>query len=195
MNSQMLNDTTALDEREGAIQMRAEQVASEMRRGLDMQLLSQAIGRAMEHMDERFAKALLAACCRHELGELRQLVDDAIREEAWAYAEAEMGGPLMGNWTPGPWKVGKYEANGGSGLGIDSANGDAVVWYSRKPDDGIHYEHDAYLIASAPELYEALSWVVHNYRRTLRVGPVRDADECIHRAEKALSKARGESHD
>lgn len=95
MTFPMLNDTTLADAREDAIQMRAEKVNSEIWRGLDDQLMGQAIGRALEPLVTEMAQAIRETCDESGVDNrrLRRLMKDAVWDEAWHYAEAEMGGP------------------------------------------------------------------------------------------------------
>ncbi|CUJ42077.1 hypothetical protein U2261_10510 [Achromobacter xylosoxidans] len=58
--------------------------------------------------------------------------------------------------TPGPWKVFDTMVDGET-YGIDGADGTAVVYYGfRDTEDGIRKKADAFLIAAAPELLQAL---------------------------------------
>jgi len=63
----------------------------------------------------------------------------------------------MSKFTPGPWSV--YRESHDEGMtfyfGIDDANEDAVVLHDI--DGGVTSESDAYLIAAAPDLYNAAS--------------------------------------
>ena len=62
--------------------------------------------------------------------------------------------------TPGPWRIftpDDYEGPEGlPGLGIESENGSAVVWYADRAESGIANEEDAPLLAAAPELLDEL---------------------------------------
>lgn len=53
--------------------------------------------------------------------------------------------------TPGPWFVFDPEKPGAT-FGIDSKDGDAVVYYGESQNDGIRRKDDARLIAAAPDL-------------------------------------------
>lgn len=53
--------------------------------------------------------------------------------------------------TPGPWIVFDPEKPGAT-FGIDSENGEAVVYYGNSQSDGIPEKDDARLIAAAPDL-------------------------------------------
>lgn len=60
--------------------------------------------------------------------------------------------------TAGPWVVFTPEDHEGQSdsrtLGIDSADGIAVVWYGDGPETGIPNDADARLIAAAPDLLD-----------------------------------------
>ena len=61
--------------------------------------------------------------------------------------------------TAGPWVVFTPEDHEGQSdsrtLGIDSADGIAVVWHGDGPETGIPNDADARLIAAAPDLLAA----------------------------------------
>ncbi len=64
--------------------------------------------------------------------------------------------------TPGPWKVFDAMVDGET-YGIDGADGTAVVYYGfRDTEDGIRKKADAFLIAAAPELLQALEAIVND---------------------------------
>jgi hypothetical protein len=80
-------------------------------------------------------------------------------------------------FTPGPWKIGAYESGR---MAVDGANDEEVTGYI-DPED-------AYLIAAAPDLYEALETVLANAPEPYCA--ITRAVDAKCRA--ALAKARGE---
>lgn len=104
------------------------------------------------------------------------------------------------NWTPGPWEV--FEHKDHSGLEIGPPCTDAALKGCVKDTCVIHLERllygsdwykekksNAHLIAAAPELYEALTDLLHGIRAgygAMQGKPV------IEKSEAALAKARWE---
>jgi hypothetical protein len=97
------------------------------------------------------------------------------------------------NWTPGPWQALPWEAdNGGT---------DWNVWGPKQTnhigDDNLSgdygSEHDARLIACAPELYEALSDFVQMGEQYDWDKATTGRDIIMKNARAALRKARGEA--
>ena len=90
-------------------------------------------------------------------------------------------------FTPGPWKVGPVDDTR-----VEDALGNEVAQIDgdyNHPDTWPIMEANARLIASAPELYEALEGLIDIADR----GDVRDyARDAINTAKRALTKARGE---
>lgn len=89
------------------------------------------------------------------------------------------------SYTPGPWKV---------HIGLDyftvyNESGSTVVPESRCNPDNERDVADAYLIAAAPEMYEALHMLVNGDDTPNATGSRALAWE---KADDALAKARGE---
>lgn len=93
------------------------------------------------------------------------------------------------NFTPGPWRTERNSVHAGQITTINHClNNDWVeVWSTNWPDSEDTQEANARLIASAPELYEALDKVMHCKYFVLLSGAVQ------HEVSAALAKARGES--
>lgn len=94
----------------------------------------------------------------------------------------------MSGYTKGPWRVVMGEGDDANRVyGIQSADADIV-----ETDSGYYPPElaDAYLIAAAPDLYEALLVL---FRRACReLADVEDVPEVAQAAE-AIAKARGEA--
>ena len=85
-------------------------------------------------------------------------------------------------FTPGPWKIGAIESGR---MAVDGANDEEVTgWIDPE---------DAYLIAAAPELYEALDGLladITEYQEINNLGGQNNHWQV--KAKAALAKARGE---
>lgn len=95
-------------------------------------------------------------------------------------------------WTPGPWfceimdngyGYAVYGKKGGQISSVRSEGGAGI-----NPSSG-KAKATAHLIASAPELYEALEQFVYHYPRG--INPL--LDEAAGKARRAIAKSRGES--
>ena len=87
-------------------------------------------------------------------------------------------------WTPGPWVL-----VGDSRTIIESESGDGIIGINSQSMSWLEIDDaNAHLIAAAPELYDALLYV-------LSVCPAIDyiGEEARAEARAALAKARGES--
>lgn len=107
-------------------------------------------------------------------------------------------------WAPGPWYV---SSNGNISNTVMAVTGrwefgdysECVCLFQSALGPGSHKFRDeeenakanAHLIAAAPELYEALE----KLEKLARVSEDYFFDHAVDRAQKALAKARGESHD
>lgn len=101
--------------------------------------------------------------------------------------------------TPGPWEVFQPEANDPH-KGIDAANNTTIIRYGDFEGCNVgvqgatqeERDANAHLIASAPELYDALDLLIKDLEMRARDGVV----DCSHgrymAALMALAKARGE---
>jgi len=90
--------------------------------------------------------------------------------------------------TPGPWAV----STQGVGFEVDSADGWQVAQAQQRHEDGRGKEAtmrlaNARLIAAAPELLEALQFVMSAHGEQL--------DSAFQQAQEAITKATGERHD
>lgn len=88
-------------------------------------------------------------------------------------------------WTHGPWVWvdGDLEDRGGEPVAYHSCHGGVVV-----------NDANAHLIAAAPDLYEALELMRHEYRTALRISGVDEmTSKTMATANAALAKARGEA--
>jgi len=97
-------------------------------------------------------------------------------------------------WTKGPWYVFNHEDYTGPsdlpGLGVYSKEHGVVVHPAYEPETSIEWDGDAYLIAAAPELYDALENLLAVVNG--EGGTKADAREI---ASEALAKARGETNE
>ncbi len=101
-------------------------------------------------------------------------------------------------WTPGPWQIGEYDPH----MGYDCTTGGIRV--GRVVLDGSDYGQircveigakqlermmsDARLISAAPDLYEALAYIMSDVEPT----EFALSETARVKAERALAKARGE---
>lgn len=93
-------------------------------------------------------------------------------------------------WTPGPWKVGPVDDTV-----VTAADGSVVAEIDgdyNQPETWRIMEANARLIATAPELYEALEGLVR-YAIAVRhtAGMGKDQSARLERAQAVLVKARG----
>ena len=89
----------------------------------------------------------------------------------------------MGNWTPGPWRFLRHEDGRGEeifGFDVAAENGKSILYFDA--DDNPETEANARLIASAPELLEALKGLLE-----IRSG------RTVKAARAAILKAEGKS--
>jgi len=91
-------------------------------------------------------------------------------------------------WTPGPW-----EFSHGNWQLIDGQNHYRVAEISSINEEKPEHIANAYLIAAAPQLYEALACFMEDSRFQVAVGsnPILTEDLFV-RAKAALAAARGE---
>lgn len=87
------------------------------------------------------------------------------------------------NWTPGPWWI---EGETGD---VVAKDGDWEICTFSRCDSQL--DHDAHLIAEAPELYAALSELLKLHDNEVFTKSAWDA--AMESARVALAKARGES--
>jgi hypothetical protein len=87
------------------------------------------------------------------------------------------------NFTPGPWR---FEISAGWGRTIRAMKDKYIAW-------NLKNDHDAHLIAAAPDLYEALKDMRSVCMSLLAGIPVRDCDEVYTKSDNALAKAEGKS--
>lgn len=94
-------------------------------------------------------------------------------------------------WTPGPWYIDGYnETRDGGYVEVKS---EKFHWVCSVTDysDGTA-KPNAHLIAAAPDLYEALEVMRHEYRTALRISGVDEkTSKTMATANAALAKARG----
>lgn len=96
--------------------------------------------------------------------------------------------------TPGPWSF-----QGAATRWITAPSETGMPWYVAEVIGGCDHDGsgvdrqdaNAHLIAAAPELYEALNLLL--YRACKELADPEDCEE-IQRAERAISKSRGESN-
>jgi hypothetical protein len=100
----------------------------------------------------------------------------------------------MTSHTPGPWEI--YDCESAIRVGIEGGNGTSVVAFGAKGDDaGVwggtkdQAKANARLIASAPELLEALKRLVDLHVATYGLDGA--WDEELNNAQKAIAKAEG----
>lgn len=109
---------------------------------------------------------------------------------------------MSATFTPGPWTLDDCRPPRGQGAFININAGDLWVGYAMGnhhdepgfPSD-TECEANARLMAAAPELYEALNWLM-TYWFSLDPDELPDmphVDAMVERARAALKKARGES--
>lgn len=107
-------------------------------------------------------------------------------------------------YTAGPWRVFTPEDYEGPsslpGLGIENHEGKAVVWYAAEPETGLANDHDAHLIAAAPDLLQALievtaslEWYAHARCRGINDGPIMPSAMAVELARAAIAKALGQA--
>src|SRR5690554_4939482 len=91
-------------------------------------------------------------------------------------------------WTPGPWVA----HNAGSHWNNPAIENWVIHWsdYGECVVDHVYEKSDAYLIAAAPDLYEALDDLRSSCKA---LGLDRDLHQELYNARAALAKARGES--
>lgn len=101
----------------------------------------------------------------------------------------------MSKHTPGPWRVYVPESVGAT-FGVDSVDGNAVVWFGPTSDDGIRRIEDARLIAAAPDLLEALILLEHEMVESGNAGS-KDFGwkPAIEKTRAAIAKATGVGHE
>ena len=93
------------------------------------------------------------------------------------------------NWTPGPWVV-KF-SHGDTAIYMDGECTMCDMTYYPWVPENIN---DWHLIAAAPDLYEALELMRHEYRTALRISGVDErTSKTMATANAALAKARGEA--
>ena len=98
-------------------------------------------------------------------------------------------------WTPGPWKVSRYENYVGFSIWADGVGCIAERWWPTE-EKSVPIEANAHLIAAAPALYEALE----EQMKFTPLGPCQlpmiDPCRCMscknRRSLAALAAARGE---
>jgi len=96
-------------------------------------------------------------------------------------------------FTPGPWEVDVC----GSNIYIRQEGKAAFpIAYGGRMHHEKEAEKNAHLIASAPEMYEALQWCIyelerHNGNFDSQMDETMDFDKEIEKVRKALSKAEG----
>lgn len=131
-------------------------------------------------------------------------------------SKCERTGSSVGKWTAGPWEVvnstGVYTALGATnaeGIKADNCDGWNVaetgdVSFTFVDDEvcELSYEErvaNAHLIASAPELYEALAAMTQAYADLVNCGDCGnwnpETDSEVIEARRVLAKARGKSDD
>jgi len=91
-------------------------------------------------------------------------------------------------WTPGPWK---FDVSGEWTHLIENENGDDVLCGCGCCGSPNLHRNDAYLIASAPDLYEALSTCLNFIGNT--EDEMGETLMCGDKSRAALEKARGET--
>lgn len=91
----------------------------------------------------------------------------------------------MSKHTKAPWKV---VENGDRMAGVMSGNNWVTYKAGQDRMTTEELEANANLIAAAPDLLEALAWMVEHCEPRLDHAP-----DCIRSAKRAISKARGES--
>lgn len=84
--------------------------------------------------------------------------------------------------TPGPWRV--VQRRAGGPLHVMSEYGQYVMDGSNQRESRIRNPADASLIAAAPDLLEALEYIIRG---------VPDTWEGVQRARAAIAKAKGEA--
>jgi hypothetical protein len=90
-------------------------------------------------------------------------------------------------WTPGPWEIVPHDRYDKDILIVPSS-----VWVDNDDVDHEESKANASLIATAPDLYEALTYAMHLIRESPGANETyRAAAE--RKARAALAKARGES--
>lgn len=113
-----------------------------------------------------------------------------VRSDSGAVAATDEGMKMDKKWTPGPWAV------DGDGIKALVRGSDATIVAVRHRLPSETHEANAHLIASAPELYEALSSCADAINRKVdftsespsRLELIASAEV----ARAALAKARGE---
>lgn len=99
----------------------------------------------------------------------------------------------MPKFTPGPWSIDPEGLEMPRSASIDApTHGELalVVWKMDDDERSPENEANAYLIAAAPELYEALHWIVE--KPTEKYARLMFGDAQYDMAVAALKKARGE---
>lgn len=92
----------------------------------------------------------------------------------------------MSKHTPGPWRIGTPGPNGCYTVGTERGLMTAMVAHSiNEPDQKEQAIADAALISAAPELLEALEYVMD------RLVDKHETDEAAVQARAAIVKARG----
>ena len=89
----------------------------------------------------------------------------------------------MNKHTPGPWRV----VDSWDDYMVESQNGEEIIWQDGPHQTPAIKEADAYLIAAAPDLLEALVAIVGDSSIQ------RVSDDLHKKARAAIAKAKGEA--